>query len=32
MTLREIGMFKDSDLRAIDRENALKILPKYRIA
>jgi len=29
-TLREIGMFKDSDLRAIDRENALRLLPRFK--
>src|SRR5205807_1709389 len=28
-TLREIGMFSDSDLRAIDRENALRLLPRF---
>jgi len=28
-TLREIGMFKDSDLRAIDRENAIRLLPRF---
>jgi predicted TIM-barrel fold metal-dependent hydrolase len=29
-TLREIGMFKDSDLRAIDRENAIRLLPRFK--
>jgi 6-methylsalicylate decarboxylase len=30
-TLREIGMFKDSDLRAIDRENAVRLLPRFNV-
>lgn len=29
-TLAEIGMFKQSDLRAIDRENALRLLPRFK--
>jgi predicted TIM-barrel fold metal-dependent hydrolase len=28
-TLREIGMFSESDLRAIDRENAVRLLPRF---
>jgi predicted TIM-barrel fold metal-dependent hydrolase len=28
--LKECGLFKSQDLRAIDRENALRLLPKYR--
>ena len=29
-TLAEIGMFGESDLRAIDRENALRLLPRFK--
>jgi predicted TIM-barrel fold metal-dependent hydrolase len=28
--LLECGLFKSRDLRAIDRENALRLLPKFR--
>jgi 6-methylsalicylate decarboxylase len=28
-TLREVGMFSESDLRAIDRENAVRLLPRF---
>jgi predicted TIM-barrel fold metal-dependent hydrolase len=28
-TLRELGLFSDSDLRAIDRDNAVKLLPRF---
>jgi predicted TIM-barrel fold metal-dependent hydrolase len=29
-TLADIGMFSESDLRAIDRENALRLLPRFK--
>jgi 6-methylsalicylate decarboxylase len=29
-TLKEIGMFSDADLRAIDRENAVRLLPRLK--
>src|SRR5712671_1249043 len=29
-TLPEIGMFSERDLRAIDRENALRLLPRFK--
>jgi predicted TIM-barrel fold metal-dependent hydrolase len=29
-TLENIGMFSESDLRAIDRENALRLLPRFK--
>jgi predicted TIM-barrel fold metal-dependent hydrolase len=29
-TLREIGMFNESDLRAIDRDNALRLVPRLK--
>jgi predicted TIM-barrel fold metal-dependent hydrolase len=29
-TLADIGLFSESDLRAIDRENAVRLLPRFR--
>lgn len=29
-TLAELGFFSESDLRAIDRENAVKLLPRLK--
>lgn len=30
-TLAEIGMFSESDLRAIDRDNAVRLLPRFKV-
>ena len=29
-TLAELGVFSESDLRAIDRENAVRLLPRFK--